>query len=59
MGTVRTVTRRLGIVCELLSFFWKNKRWWVVPMIVFLALLGFLLILAQSPVVAPFIYTLF
>jgi hypothetical protein len=59
MGLVRVAGRRLGIAGELLSFFWRNKRWWVLPMVVVLLLMGVLLVLAQSSVIAPFIYTLF
>ncbi|HEV2176109.1 MAG TPA: DUF5989 family protein [Terriglobia bacterium] len=59
MGFVRVASRRFGIAGELLSFFWRNKRWWVLPMVVVLLLMGVLLILAQSSVIAPFIYTLF
>jgi len=59
MGLVRVAGRRLGIASELLSFFWRNKRWWALPMIVVLLLMGVLLILAQSSAIAPFIYTLF
>lgn len=59
MGFVRVASRRFGIAGELLSFFWRNKRWWVLPMVIVLLLMGVLLILAQSSVIAPFIYTLF
>jgi len=37
----------------------QNKRWWLVPMILTLFLLGALIVLAQSSAIAPFIYTLF
>jgi uncharacterized protein DUF5989 len=43
----------------LFAFFWSNKRWWLVPMIFTLFLLGALIVLAQSSAIAPFIYTLF
>jgi hypothetical protein len=59
MGFVHLVNRRFGIAGELLSFFWRNKRWWVLPMVVVLLLMGVLLVLAQSAAIAPFIYTLF
>jgi hypothetical protein len=62
MGVVslaRTAARRFGIVGELFSFFWSNKRWWLVPMLVALFLIGTLIVLAQSSAIAPFIYTLF
>ncbi|MGB2887248.1 MAG: DUF5989 family protein [Candidatus Acidiferrales bacterium] len=59
MRFLRIVQRRLGIASEVLSFFWSNKRWWMVPMVVILFLFGVLFILAQSSAIAPFIYTLF
>jgi hypothetical protein len=59
MRFLRIAQRRLGIASEVLSFFWSNKRWWMVPMVVVLFLFGVLFILAQSSAIAPFIYTLF
>ncbi|HKD02999.1 MAG TPA: DUF5989 family protein [Terriglobales bacterium] len=59
MGFLQVAQRRFGIAGELLSFFARNKRWWMLPMIFVVLLLGVLLILAQSSVIAPFIYTLF
>lgn len=55
----RTATGRVGIAGELFSFFWRNKRWWLVPMLIILFLVGTLIVLAQSSAIAPFIYTLF
>lgn len=59
MPLIQTAKRRFGIAIELASFFWRNKRWWVLPMVVLLCLFGVLLMLAQSSAIAPFIYTLF
>jgi uncharacterized membrane protein len=59
MGMLQTTGQRFGIAGELFSFFWSNKRWWMVPILVTLFLFGVLLILAQSSAIAPFIYTLF
>lgn len=59
MGFIQVAQRRFGIAGELLSFFARNKRWWMLPMIVVVLLMGVLMILAQSSVIAPFIYTLF
>lgn len=59
MGLVQVARRRFGIAGELLAFFWNNKRWWLVPVIVVLLAMGVILVLAQSAVIAPFIYTLF
>jgi hypothetical protein len=59
MGFIQIAQRRFGIAGELISFFARNKRWWMLPMIFVVLLLGVVLILAQSSVIAPFIYTLF
>lgn len=59
MKFLRASGRRLGIAGELLGFFIANKRIWIVPLMVLLLLLGVLIALAQSSVIAPFIYTLF
>ncbi len=48
---------------EFLLEFWDflktRKKYWLLPIILMLVLLGGLLILAQGSAVAPFIYTLF
>jgi hypothetical protein len=59
MGFLQSTGQRFGIAGELFSFFWSNKRWWMVPILVTLFLFGVLLVLAQSSAIAPFIYTLF
>jgi hypothetical protein len=58
-NAARTTAARFGVVGELFSFFLNNKRWWLVPMLIALFLIGALILLAQSSAVAPFIYTLF
>jgi hypothetical protein len=59
MGKKKKFLAKLGIFGELLSFFWRRKLWWLIPMVVALVLFGLILILTQSSVVAPFIYSLF
>jgi hypothetical protein len=59
MGFVETARNRFGIVGELLSFFAKNKRWWLLPVVTMVLLMAVLIILGQSSDIAPFIYTLF
>ena len=44
---------------ELWSFMQARKKFWLLPIIIILLLLGVLLVLAQGSAVAPFIYTLF
>lgn len=59
MQIFKELTSRLGIMGELLTFFWKRKLWWLIPMVLVLLLFGVLLIFAQTSSIAPFIYTLF
>jgi len=59
MRFVQNLTSRMGIMGELLSFFWQRKWWWLTPMLLVLLLFGGLVIFAQSSAIAPFIYTLF
>ena len=54
-----SLVARLGILGELFAFLWKRKLWWLIPMIVVLALFVLLLVFAQGSAIAPFIYTLF
>ncbi len=44
---------------ELWAFMKARKKFWLLPIIVVLLLLGGLLVLVQGSAVAPFIYTLF
>jgi hypothetical protein len=48
-----------GVVGEVLTFLWKRKRWWLIPMVAALLIFGLFLILATTSGIAPFIYTLF
>jgi len=59
MKRTESMMSRLGIVGDLMSFFWHNKWWWLTPMILVLLGLGGLVVFAQSSAIAPFIYTLF
>lgn len=50
---------KLGIFGEFLQFLWKERLWWMIPMILVLLVFGLLIVFAQSSPIAPFIYTLF
>lgn len=50
---------KLAIVKEFWDFLKVRKKWWLMPIIICLVLLGLLLIFSQGSAVAPFIYTLF
>jgi hypothetical protein len=47
------------LIKELWLFMKVRKKFWLIPIVLVLLLLGGLLILAQGSAVAPFIYTLF
>lgn len=53
MKFIRNGVRNMGVAGELLSFFMRNKRWWLVPMVVSLFLIGALIILGQSQPLRP------
>ena len=44
---------------EFWEFLRHQKKYWLAPIVLMLALLGLLLVFAQTSAVAPFIYTLF
>lgn len=44
---------------ELWSFLKQRKKFWLLPIVVCLVLLGSLLVFTSGSVIAPFIYTLF
>jgi hypothetical protein len=49
----------LSLVGELWRFMRVRKKFWLVPIMVLMALLGGLVVLVQGSAIAPFIYTLF
>lgn len=44
---------------ELLDYLLSRKKYWLVPVILALVIIGALIILAESSALASFIYTLF
>jgi hypothetical protein len=49
----------MDFLIQIIKFMIKNKKLWLLPLMIILIALGALLILAQGSVVAPLIYTLF
>jgi len=49
----------MSIFRELWEFMLVRKKFWLLPIILIMVLLGGLLVLAQGSAIAPFIYTLF
>jgi len=48
-----------GLLRELWLFAAENKKWWLLPMLLVLVLLGIILFVAAGSTIAPFIYTIF
>jgi hypothetical protein len=49
----------MSFISELLAFMRVRKKYWLLPIMVMMVLLGGLVILTKGSAVAPFIYTLF
>ena len=49
----------MSLVREFWDFMKVRKKWWLLPIIVVMVLVGSLLVFAQGSVLAPFIYTIF
>ena len=50
--------KRPSLLAEFWNFLKYNKKWWLLPILIILLLLG-LLVLLSGTAIAPFIYPLF
>ncbi len=50
---------RMSLLKEFWLFLRVRKKWWLLPIIIVMVLLGGLLVFAQGSALAPFIYTIF
>ena len=48
-----------SLVMEFWHFLKVRKKWWLLPIVVVMAVVGALLVFAQGSALAPFIYTIF
>tara|TARA_Y100001958_G_C21180137_1_gene510177 strand:- start:1248 stop:1400 length:153 start_codon:yes stop_codon:yes gene_type:complete len=49
----------LSFFTEFFLFLKERKKYWLIPIIIILALFGALIVLSQGSTVAPFIYAIF
>jgi hypothetical protein len=49
----------MSFIKELWSFMLIRKKFWLLPIMLMMALFGALIVLSQGSAVAPFIYTIF
>ncbi len=48
-----------SLMAELWGFMRVRKKFWLLPVVVLLVMLGALIVFAQGSALAPFIYTIF
>ncbi len=49
----------MSFLKEIYTFMRTRKKYWLLPIMVMMVILGGLIVMAQGSAVAPFIYTLF
>jgi hypothetical protein len=49
----------MALVREFWMFMRERKKWWLLPIIIMMVMIGSLLVFAQGSALAPFIYTIF
>ena len=50
---------KLSIMAEFWEFLRVRKKYWLIPIVAVLVLLGAVIVLTEGSAIAPFIYTLF
>ena len=55
---MKTKNKNKGMVGELWDYMKIRKKWWLIPIIIMLILVGALIIFGQSSALSPFIYAL-
>lgn len=49
----------MDFIKDMTMFMIERKKYWLYPIIIFLMLIGFLIVIGGSTAAGPFIYTLF
>ena len=49
----------MSFLKELWAFMRARKKFWMIPILVMMVILGVLIVMVQGSVVAPFLYTIF
>ena len=49
----------MQFIKDMIEFIRTRKKYWLIPVLLMMALLGALIVLTQGSAIAPFIYTLF
>lgn len=59
MNFIDKIKSRGSMVGEMWSFLKERKKWWLLPILFVLLIVGGLIVLGQISPLAPLIYTLF
>jgi hypothetical protein len=59
MRVLRNAAGGVGTIRELFTFLRRSRRYWLIPFVFVLLIVGILIIVGEVTGVAPFIYTLF
>lgn len=51
--------KRRGLGGQVWAYMRVRKKWWLLPLLLVMIMVGALLVFAQGSVLAPFIYTIF
>jgi hypothetical protein len=49
----------MSFLKELFMFLKERKKWWLIPIVISLIIIGLLIVFAESSAVAPFVYPFF
>ena len=49
----------ISFIKEFIDFLKERKKYWLLPILIVLALFGIIIVLSQGSAIAPFIYTIF
>tara|TARA_Y100000817_G_C16835310_1_gene535479 strand:- start:722 stop:871 length:150 start_codon:yes stop_codon:yes gene_type:complete len=49
----------MGFLKEIIKFVLARRKYWLIPILLFLLIFGGLFVITQGTAVAPFIYTIF
>lgn len=57
---LRKFSLRFSVLGDFFSYLWKNRLWWMIPIVIMLVILSIFIWFTQSSsAVVPFIYALF
>jgi len=56
---MKNMGKNKSLLFEAWDFLRVRKKWWLLPIVIMLILLGILIVFGQSSAISPFIYALF